>query len=143
MDPTVLSDGDRKKLLGEFPKDAERLYALEQHSLDELAVYIADLANTVPPKETRKRYKIYGWVLMKADHYRMWSKREQVRRILTMEKHDRLRRRGKKFGVPCPDIPMRPVGEIDNKNPVKPPEDEMVQARAAEAGAGSVGAPPE
>ena len=126
FDPSILTTEQRLSLFEEFPKDKARIVELEGHSTDELASYVADLSVSKPPKEERPRFEIYGWSPMKADHYREWAMRGLIQRIVCMEWHDRLRRRGQ----PVPGI--LEVGKIrdfnlpvKNDNPVKPPTDKV------------------
>jgi len=144
-----LTQAHKVYLLGMFPDMGERIYELEKHTRREMAEYIDKLAREVPPNEELPRYRIYRWALVGPEPYFQWSKKEQMRRILTLEMHDQCRLQNKPVpythGSPPPnpsevdnadknDNPVRtpswdellggahPDVEISNTSPVKPPK---------------------
>ena len=94
----------------------ERVNELQEHTVEELADYVYQLAVSVPPNETLTRREIYHWDPVEAEHYARWGKKELIRRIIAMEIHDDARLEGKR--PPYREKPPEDQGQPQPSEPV-------------------------
>tara|TARA_R110000824_G_scaffold120382_3_gene275623 strand:- start:11891 stop:12307 length:417 start_codon:yes stop_codon:yes gene_type:complete len=112
-----LDDWQRGTVLDELPDADERITELEVHTGGELADYVFELANSVPPTEELKRRELYHWDAVAPEYYQGWSKKELIRRIITMEEHDEARVTGASVKYRQPP-PVNPSVKLEEKKPV-------------------------
>lgn len=85
------------RLLNQFssPMGKARVHELNEHNIGELADYVAELSATKAPNQDMERWQFYNWMKCDATHYRQWSKRALIQRIMTVEANDALLASGK------------------------------------------------
>lgn len=90
-----------------------RIDELEDHTRDELGDYVYKIAGEIPPNEVVTRRDIYHWKAVEPEHYQGWSKKELIRRIITMEQHDEMRLAGTR--PPYREKPPSDGSEVENR----------------------------